>query len=76
MGYARYKSGTREGIESSLPLLGAYSILGTSSIGHFLGRVPQIHLFFFSIMSTDFIAGSVLLWFVWRAKKVLNSDRL
>lgn len=76
MGYVRYKSATREGIKSSLPLLGAYTILGMSSIGHFLGGVPQIHWFFFTIMFTDFIAGSVLLWFVWRAKKVLDRDRL
>lgn len=73
IGYHKYKSGTIEGVRSSITLLGAYSLLGTTSIGHFLGGVPQIHWFFFATMFTDFFAGCALLWLLCKIKYNVDS---
>lgn len=68
IGYQKYKSGTIQNIRESITFLLGYSLLGTTSLGHFLGGVPQIHWFFFASMFTDFFAGSALIWLLWRVK--------
>ena len=40
-----------------------YSILGISTIGHFLGASPDIPAFFFATIFTDFFTGAAMLAF-------------
>jgi hypothetical protein len=60
-GYRLYKAG-----ETQRPrrLLAAYSLLGITTIGHFLGGNPKIPPFFYATLFTDFLGGSALLAFV------------
>jgi hypothetical protein len=41
----------------------AYSVLGGSTLGHFLGATPEIPAFFFLTIFTDFITGTAMLAF-------------
>lgn len=74
IGYKQYRSGTLQGVRNSIPMLGAYSLLGASSIGHFLGGVPQIPWFFLATIFTDCIAGMVLLGLLWKIKKAVDAE--
>lgn len=60
-GYQLYKAG-----ETRRPrlMLAAYSLLGLTTLGHFLGGNPDIPPFFYVTLFTDFLAGSALLAFV------------
>lgn len=40
-----------------------YSVLGISTIGHFLGPSPEIPAFFFVTIFTDFLTGTAMLLF-------------
>lgn len=40
-----------------------YSALGVSTIGHFLGPIPDIPPFFFATIFTDFLTGAAMLAF-------------
>jgi hypothetical protein len=60
-GYRLYKDGQAR---RSRPYLVAYSMLGFTTIGHFLGGNPDIPPFFYVTLFTDFLAGSALLGFV------------
>jgi hypothetical protein len=40
-----------------------YSVVGTTTIGHFLGSSPDIPAFFFITIFTDFITGMAMLIF-------------
>jgi hypothetical protein len=41
----------------------AYSVVGVSTIGHFLGPTPEIPAFFFVTIFTDFLTGTAMLVF-------------
>jgi len=59
-GYTRYVAGhTRSAGWAFI----AYSILGISTIGHFLGPSPDIPAFFFVTIFTDFVTGTAMLAF-------------
>lgn len=59
-GYTRYLAGqTRSAGWAFI----AYSILGISTIGHFLGPSPEIPAFFFMTIFTDFLTGTAMLVF-------------
>lgn len=60
-GYKLYVEGNTR---RSRPLLVAYSMLGFTTLGHFLGGNPDIPPFFYVTLLTDFLAGSALLVFV------------
>ncbi len=60
-GYRLYRDGSTR---RSRPLLVAYSMLGFTTLGHFLGGSPDIPPFFYATLFTDFLAGSSLLLFV------------
>lgn len=60
-GYQLYKEGD---IRRSRLLLGAYAMLGFTTLGHFLGGNPDIPPFFYVTLFTDFLAGVALLAFV------------
>lgn len=60
-GYRLYKEGNTR---RSRPPLIAYSMLGFTTLGHFLGGNPDIPPFFYVTLFTDFLAGSALLVFV------------
>ncbi len=40
-----------------------YSILGISTIGHFVGPSPDVPAFFFATIFTDFVTGTAILVF-------------
>lgn len=59
-GYTRYVAGqTRSAGWAFI----AYSVLGISTIGHFLGPSPEIPAFFFVTIFTDFLTGTAMLVF-------------
>jgi hypothetical protein len=59
-GYTRYLAGqTRSAGWAFI----AFSILGTSTIGHFLGPSPEIPTLFFVTIFTDFLTGTAMLVF-------------
>jgi hypothetical protein len=59
-GYTRYLAGqTRSAGWAFI----AYSILGISTIGHFLGPSPEIPALFFATTFTDFLTGTAMLVF-------------
>jgi hypothetical protein len=59
-GYTRYVAGqTRPAGWAFI----AYSTLGISTIGHFLGPSPEIPTFFFVTIFTDFLTGTAMLVF-------------
>ena len=60
-GYRLYKEGNTR---RSRPLLVAYSMLGFTTLGHFLGGNPDIPPLFYVTLFTDFLAGSALRAFV------------
>jgi hypothetical protein len=60
-GYKLYREGNTR---RSRPLLVAYAMLGFTTLGHFFGGNPDIPLFFYVTLFTDFLAGSALLVFV------------
>ncbi|WP_238420684.1 hypothetical protein [Gordonia sp. 'Campus'] len=59
-GFLRYRSGRYRYVPGALV---GYSMLGFSSIGHFLGGVPDIPPFFMATISTDFAGGLGLIVF-------------
>jgi len=59
-GYARYVGGQNRSAGWAFI---AYSILGISTIGHFLGPSPEIPAFFFVTIFTDFLTGTAMLAF-------------
>ena len=59
-GYTRYVAGhVRQGAWAFI----AYSFVGISTIGHFLGPSPDIPPFFFATIFTDFLTGMAMLGF-------------
>ncbi|HET9154033.1 MAG TPA: hypothetical protein VFN85_07955 [Solirubrobacterales bacterium] len=60
-GYRLYANGK---VRQSRPLLAAYSLLGLTTLGHFLGGNPDIPPLFYATLFSDFIAGLALLGFV------------
>jgi hypothetical protein len=73
-GYRLYEAG-----ETQRPrrMLAAYSLLGLTTLGHFLGGNPDIPPFFYATMFTDFLAGSALLAFVaWTFRRQSAPDVL
>lgn len=59
-GYARYTAGDMRRAGWAFV---AYSVLGVSTIGHFLGPSPDIPTFFFVTIFTDFLTGTAVLIF-------------
>lgn len=60
-GYRLYAEGR---VRQSRPFLAAYSLLGLTTLGHFLGGNPDIPPLFYATLFTDFVAGLALLIFV------------
>lgn len=60
-GYVLYAGGQTR---TALPFLAAYSMLGFTSIFHFVGGVPSIPPFFMATIFTDFVTGAAIMWFV------------
>lgn len=60
-GYGLYRRGRRR---EAHRLLAAYSLLGISTLGHFLEGTPDVPAFFFATILTDGIAGLSILAFV------------
>jgi hypothetical protein len=59
-GYAKYVAGN---LRAAGRAFIAYSYLGISTIGHFLGPTPDIPPFFFVTIFTDFLTGTAMLVF-------------
>jgi hypothetical protein len=59
-GYAQYLAGDLRRAGWAFVV---YSILGISTIGHFLGPSPDIPTFFFVTIFTDFFTGTAMLVF-------------
>nr|WP_296766643.1 hypothetical protein [Rhodococcus sp. (in: high G+C Gram-positive bacteria)] len=59
-GFARYRAGKMRYVSTAFV---AYAMLGFSSIGHFVGGVPEVPPFFLATISTDFGGGLSLLVF-------------
>jgi hypothetical protein len=68
--YARYRSGRLRGVPTALL---AYSLLGFTTILHFLGGTPHIPTVFFISIFTDFLGGLLLIGFA--AWLILNRNR-
>lgn len=64
MGVRGYQLYSRGETQRPRRLLAAYSLLGITTLGHFLGGDPNIPPFFYATLFTDFLAGSALLAFV------------
>jgi hypothetical protein len=75
-GYRLYRDGRLR--EAHLHLA-AYSVLGITTLGHFLEGTPQIPPFFFATIFTDGLAGLSILGFVMlsmRAERQLPTEVL
>nr|WP_064569838.1 hypothetical protein [Gordonia sp. LAM0048] len=59
-GFLRYRAGNYRYVPLALV---AYAMLGFTSVGHFVGGVPDIPPFFMATISTDFAGGFALLVF-------------
>lgn len=59
-GYAQYVAGRTRSAGWAFIV---YSVLGISTIGHFLGPSPDIPVFFFVTIFTDFLTGAAMLVF-------------
>jgi hypothetical protein len=59
-GYGQYKAGERQRAGWALVV---YSVAGISTIGHFLGPMPEIPPFFMVTIFTDFLSGAAMLAF-------------
>lgn len=59
-GYARYVAGHMRQAGWAFVV---YSVLGVSTIGHFLGPSPDIPTLFFVTIFTDFLTGTAMLVF-------------
>jgi hypothetical membrane protein len=59
-GYEQYAAGQMRRAGWAFVL---YSIVGISTIGHFLGGTPDIPAFFFVTIFTDFLTGTAMLLF-------------
>lgn len=59
-GYAQYVAGNLRPAGWAFVV---YSVLGASTIGHFLGPSPDIPVFFFVTIFTDFLTGTAILVF-------------
>jgi hypothetical protein len=68
-GYAQYAAGNLRQAGWALVI---YSIVGISTIGHFLGPSPDIPPFFFVTIFTDFLTGTAMLGF---GVATLNASR-
>jgi hypothetical protein len=60
-GYLLYREGRRQAAHR---YLAAYSVLGISTLGHFLEGTPDVPAFFFATIFTDGLAGLSILAFV------------
>lgn len=67
-GVVRYSRGR---LRRALVPLAAWTLLGTTSPGHFLGGVPDIPAYAMFTISTDFAAGMVMLVLVLQAAVAL-----
>ena len=69
-GYAQYVAGNLRRAGWAFVI---YSIVGISTIGHFLGPSPEIPPFFFVTIFTDFLTGTAMLGFGVATLKAIRS---
>ncbi|MDX6234308.1 MAG: hypothetical protein QOH68_3405, partial [Nocardioidaceae bacterium] len=55
--------------------LAGYSVLGLTTLGHFLQGVPQVAPVFFATIFTDFLTGAAVLAFALRSPPALGIGR-
>lgn len=60
----------RGALASGVPALGLWSLLGLTSVGHFLGGVPDVPAYAMFTISTDFGTGLVMLVLLGHARSV------
>ena len=72
-GYAQYVAGRTRPAGWAFII---YSVLGISTIGHFLGPSPDIPAFFFVTIFTDFLTGAAMLVFGCATLKRRGNQRL
>jgi hypothetical protein len=70
--FARYRSGHTRGVPAALF---AYSLLGFTTVFHFLGGVPHIPLLFLVTIFTDFLGGVLLMVFAAWLIRILRTDK-
>ncbi len=63
----------RGNVAAAVPALAAWSLLGLTSVGHFLGGVPDIPAFAMVTISTDFATGLLMLVLVGQARARLRA---